>query len=249
MTATILTGFKPETYHRFILLLLVLPLVAFFSKPLLMTGTVLGASTLSEDSIRHKNIVATQTAFDQKEEVEYEDIEFDTEYEDNPDLEYGLEEVLQEGKNGLKTLTYLVTFWQDDIIDRKLIDTKIDSPTEEIISLGKKIVWKMYSTPDVGRVRYWYKIKVWATKYDANCIGCTGRTYSGTEVVKGVCATDPKVIPLGTNFYVEGYGLCRAEDIGGAIKGNKVDLGYVDAAKGEWRTGWTMVYLLTNAPE
>jgi 3D (Asp-Asp-Asp) domain-containing protein len=93
---------------------------------------------------------------------------------------------------------------------------------------------------------------VFATKYDGDCYGCSGRTYSGTSVAQGVCATDPKVIALGTNFYVEdvpGYGACRAEDIGGAIKGNRIDLGYENAENHLWGAGYTDVYLLTNAPE
>ena len=103
-------------------------------------------------------------------------------------------------------------------------------------------------TGDVGGIWYWHKLRVWATKYDANCEGCLGRTYSGTEVKKGVCATDPNVIPLGTNFYVDRYGLCRAEDIGGAIKGNDVDLGFVDASKAAWGAEYTDVYLISNSP-
>ena len=37
-------------------------------------------------------------------------------------------------------------------------------------------------------------------------------------------AVDTRVIPLGTTIYVEGYGTFRAEDTGGAIKGNRLDL-------------------------
>jgi len=214
-------------------------------------GEVLGASTESynKTALKHPIKIQTQTAFDQKEIVEQEAIPFSTEYEDDNEVEYGVEEVLVEGVEGTKTLTYLQTYWLDEEIDRQLISTMIDEPTPEKVARGTRIVWHEYMTPDVGGVKYWRKMRVWATKYDANCEGCTGRTYSGTEVVKGVCATDPKVIPLGTNFYVDGYGLCRAEDIGGAIKGDKIDLGYVDASKGEWRTGYTDIYLLTNAPE
>ncbi len=49
-------------------------------------------------------------------------------------------------------------------------------------------------------------------------------TASGTIAKVGTVAVDPKVIPLGTKLYVDGYGFATAEDTGGAIKGNKIDL-------------------------
>ncbi|MFZ5424475.1 MAG: G5 domain-containing protein [Patescibacteria group bacterium] len=220
-----------------------------FYKP--VNHNVLGATTTMSTPEITSNVtkIQTTTAFDQKEIIEYEDIPYETTYEKTDELEYGTEERIKEGKTGLKTKTYLLTYWQEETIDKQLKKTEIEDPTTEVIAKGTKIVWRLLPTPDLGRVRYWHKLDVWATKYDANCIGCTGRTYSGTEVKKGVCATDPTVIPLGTNMYIPGYGFCRAEDIGGAIKGNKIDLGYENAAQGDWRTGPAEVYLLTNAPE
>jgi 3D (Asp-Asp-Asp) domain-containing protein len=59
---------------------------------------------------------------------------------------------------------------------------------------------------------------------------CTGKyaiyglTYTGKKAGYGLVAVDPRVIPLGTTLYVEGYGYAEAADIGGAIKGNKIDL-------------------------
>lgn len=215
-------------------------------------GQVLGADTIPDDnelSTEFPTQIETVTAFEQREDLVVEEIPFETDYKDDESVEYGTEEVLEPGENGTRTLTYLVTFWGDEEIDNQLIDTEIVEPKTEVVSKGTKIVWHEIGTPDAGGVWYWHKLNVWATKYDANCVGCTGRTYSGTEVKKGVCAVDPKVIKLGTNFYVEGYGLCRAEDIGGAIKGNKIDLGFVDASKGNWGAAYTNIYLITNAPD
>jgi 3D (Asp-Asp-Asp) domain-containing protein len=56
--------------------------------------------------------------------------------------------------------------------------------------------------------------------------GTTGRTATGLRAGYGVVAVDPRVIPLRSLVYVEGYGFAIAADTGGAIKGNRIDLCY-----------------------
>lgn len=67
-----------------------------------------------------------------------------------------------------------------------------------------------------------------ATAYTAYCNGCSGTTANGTNLRANpnlkVIAVDPRVIPLGTKVWVEGYGEAIAADTGGAIKGNKIDV-------------------------
>jgi 3D (Asp-Asp-Asp) domain-containing protein len=164
-------------------------------------------------------------------------------------LEYGLEEVQEPGREGSKTKTYLVTYWVDDIIDRTLLDTKVENPITQVVAKGKKIVWKKLSTPEYGGIKYWYKMRVWATKYDSTCEGCNNTTALGAPVQQGVCAVDPTVIDMYTHFYVPGYGKCQALDVGGAIKGNKIDLAYKDHRTAPWRTGYVDIYLMDNAPQ
>lgn len=56
-----------------------------------------------------------------------------------------------------------------------------------------------------------------------------GVTASGATVSEGrTIAVDTSVIPMGWWVYIEGVGLRRAEDKGGAIKGNKIDV-YFDS--------------------
>lgn len=53
-------------------------------------------------------------------------------------------------------------------------------------------------------------------------------THLGTQVRPGIIAVDPQVIPLGSRVYIEypdGHGVYAvAEDTGGAIKGNRIDI-------------------------
>jgi len=51
-----------------------------------------------------------------------------------------------------------------------------------------------------------------------------GYTASGVPTGPGIIAVDPRLIPLGTRVYVEGYGEALAADTGGDIKGNWIDI-------------------------
>ena len=63
----------------------------------------------------------------------------------------------------------------------------------------------------------------------ARCCGkCTGKTSTGTTANEGrTIAVDPKTIPYGTHVKFNGHEYI-AEDCGGAIKGNRIDL-YFDS--------------------
>ncbi|MBS1724237.1 MAG: 3D domain-containing protein [Armatimonadetes bacterium] len=66
------------------------------------------------------------------------------------------------------------------------------------------------------------------TPYDGSA---TGHTATGRKAKYGVIAVDPRVIPLGSLVFVEGYGFAIAADTGGAIKGNRIDVCFTSASQ------------------
>ncbi|MBU7318673.1 3D domain-containing protein [Paenibacillus oleatilyticus] len=52
-----------------------------------------------------------------------------------------------------------------------------------------------------------------------------GITYSGSKAEEGrTIAVDPSVIPMGSTVFIDGIGVRKAEDIGSAIRGTRIDL-------------------------
>lgn len=49
-------------------------------------------------------------------------------------------------------------------------------------------------------------------------------TYSGLMFRRGVVAVDPRIVPLWTQLYIDGYGEALAGDTGGDILGARIDL-------------------------
>ncbi|HXB97695.1 MAG TPA: 3D domain-containing protein [bacterium] len=72
------------------------------------------------------------------------------------------------------------------------------------------------------------QLSLTATGYDPgpvdNSRGWVGSTRTGARARFGVAAVDPRLIRLGSLLYVEGYGPALAADVGGAIKGGRIDL-------------------------
>lgn len=115
-------------------------------------------------------------------------------------------------------------------------DTQKQSPAKEVIPQKEtqqtKKTEKEESTKDqstnIPATVNGKEMTVTATAYTAYCDGCSGTTYTGINLRANpnqkVIAVDPSVIPLGSKVWVEGYGEAIAGDIGGAIKGNKIDV-------------------------
>ena len=129
-------------------------------------------------------------------------------------------QVLDPGKDGVreeKTKTWYLNG----------VQTQVDVTPGKVITAAKPTIILKGNGGSRG-MTVKRSMQVVATAYEPGPTSCgkyaNGYTATGMKAGKGVIAVDPKVIPLGTKVYVEGYGMAVAADVGGAIKGNKIDV-------------------------
>ena len=163
-------------------------------------------------------------------DVVEESIAFSTEKKTDSSILKGKEKVVTKGKEGKVERKYEIVKENGKVVTKTLLDEKvIEEPTTEVVSVGVKVVTASVSrgtnnsTEPAGKEFY-----VESTAYTPYCAGCSGITATGINIRENtgikVVAVDPKVIPLGSKVWVEGYGYAIAGDTGGAIKGNKIDI-------------------------
>ena len=108
------------------------------------------------------------------------------------------------------------------------------TPEAPAVSAAPVIGDGIITTPDGEVLSYTGTMQVKATAYNNTDPDCTIYTAIGTYCRVGAIAVDPTVIPYGTRMYIVSndgkyiYGIAVAEDCGGAIKGNRIDL-YFDS--------------------
>jgi uncharacterized protein YabE (DUF348 family) len=162
-----------------------------------------------------------------EEEVE---IPFESRIENDSEMAYGAREIETAGVPGRMLRIYEVVVTDGTEGARVLrAERVLEQPVDEVILVGtKRVVQRMPvsrgsereipQAPSAGT-----RLTVSTSAYTAG-VGCGYHTATGAKAVYGVAAVDPAVIPLGTRFYVPGYGYAVAADTGGAINGNRVDL-------------------------
>lgn len=115
------------------------------------------------------------------------------------------------------------------------LNDSINQRNKDIQTLEARIQSKKQMMISRGGGNVVREIYMEATGYTAYCNGCSGKTATGINLRANpnakVIAVDPRVIPLGTKVWVEGYGYAIAGDKGGAIKGHKIDVHFATTSQ------------------
>lgn len=170
------------------------------------------------------------------------DIPYETTYCYDPKLPEGRETVLVPGVTGqLRKTADVVYVNKEETSHTVTSETVVSQPVNEIVAVGTgtdlngntnapAIGDGVIVTAD-GEVLTYSRSKYFlATAYTHTDAGCDMTTATGTTVRIGTVAVDPTVIPYGTRMFIvtnDGsyiYGIGTAEDCGGAIQGNRLDL-------------------------
>ena len=159
-------------------------------------------------------------------DVVEEPIQFAVVTKKDSTLQKGTQKTIAKGQHGLVSRKYEVILENGKEVNRELIsEQKIREKQDQVVAVGTKELNYQVSR---GAVETGVEFYVKTTAYSANCRGCSGHTASGINLHANpnmkVVAVDPKIIPLGTKVYVEGYGYAVAADTGSAIKGYKIDV-------------------------
>jgi Uncharacterized protein conserved in bacteria len=190
------------------------------------------------------------TRITKSEEKILEDIPYEhLRQADNSIPLFDSERLVQSGEFGKKELIYLTTYQNGVAIALEEIDQNIlVEPISEIVGYSTVQQGAMFT----GRL----------TSYGADCIGCSGRTAAGVNLIDGVngsgsatyyyngesyyvLAADSS-IPFGTIIKVSNHNYSIADpffgivlDRGGDIKGGKLDLYYGSQNGAKFFTGGT----------
>lgn len=225
-------------------------------------GVTLGAAdtvspALDKEVSANMEITVTRVRYANRDQKE--DLPFETEYVDDPNITLGREEVLTEGENGVLTVTFKDTYVDGKLTHSEKISEKVTAePVNRIIKRGTALAAPYNTnTPDSVKLvnglpeSYTRIVSGKSTAYSARP---GAKTASGRYAVVGTVAVNPNVIPYGSELYIVShdglvYGYAIAADTGtGMMEGTvAVDLfmaSYEDSCR--WGAHYVDIYVLSE---
>lgn len=180
-----------------------------------------------------------------REEIYTVAIPYETQTCRSDQLPEGSWEILISGQEGELQCRAEVTYINGKELERKVLsETQRRAPVTEVVAMGTgpvpeisnqetglPVIGDGYIRLSTGEVlTYTDTATVRASAYTHTDEGCDLITATGSRVHVGTVAVDPRYIPYGTRMFIMArsgsyvYGVSQAEDCGGAIKGDRVDL-------------------------
>jgi uncharacterized protein YabE (DUF348 family)/3D (Asp-Asp-Asp) domain-containing protein len=189
-----------------------------------------------------------------KEETFIEEEEIDYPVRSQPDyrLPEGRKEVIDAGEKGLIRRQVQVVYEDGEEAIREVIwQETVREPKQALVVYGTAKSMMVATRGGYHNLRDDELRQVLAQTNQVHEMEATAYTHTGNPTFTGimpyvgVVAVDPRVIPLGTRIYVEGYGFGLAADTGGVIKGNIVDV-FMDTREEalKWGRRQVRVYIL-----
>ena len=174
--------------------------------------------------------------------IEDVEIPINTEYIESDRLLPGTSQVQEEGQVGIERQVIRTTTIGGELSDEQTVNQFfLNAPKKRVVIQNTRPVER--SDVDLSQYTVLKTFEVEATAYTY-----TGNpTATGVWPREGLIAVDPRVIPLGTEVYVEGYGHAIAADTGGAIKGNIIDVFFPSLQRCiQWGRRPVVIHILDN---
>lgn len=198
----------------------------------------------SKDSQTYDGMVLRIDTVLQQQESYAAAIAHETRYCTDASLPLGVQREVIAGRDGELLCTANVTYTNGLATHREILRESVTlPPVTQVIAVGtgelpaaapqadSPVIEDGYIRLPTGEIlTYTHTAQIRATAYTHTDAGCDFITATGTTVHIGTVAVDPRYIPYGTRMFIVSndgayvYGISVAEDCGGDIKGDRMDL-------------------------